>query len=350
MSSKGKGKLRPRFHVHNGLSVKGYMQRRNNPRTQSWKEWAGQKIKLGRGQSDYQASETERITLFPGWAARRYVDGKETSGIDVFVSGFASNHRPAEQASRSQRAFIRLAKGFASLPKLAADVIAPDPPSSISQSTQDLLAQIPENYDVQFIEREFQRTKAGSTPSTDILEPEIYKPLLVFRSSFTYSADGSFQALFRLKWSSLCQHPGALHIAFGDPREEHELHLSAELLPPLSLSPSRTPTPRCPSTVPSILQISLTHSPIRVISDIDDTVKLSNILLGARAVFNSVFVKDLHETIIPGMGEWYTTMWSRGVRFHYVSNGPFEILPIINEFLHISQLPPVSPVNAHNRS
>lgn len=37
----------------------------------------------------------------------------ETFGIDVFVSGFASNHRPAEQASRSQRAFIRLAKGMA---------------------------------------------------------------------------------------------------------------------------------------------------------------------------------------------------------------------------------------------
>jgi hypothetical protein len=32
-------------------------------------------------------------------------------GIDVFVSGFAANQRPPEQASRSQRAFIRLAKG-----------------------------------------------------------------------------------------------------------------------------------------------------------------------------------------------------------------------------------------------
>ncbi|KAF8220192.1 hypothetical protein L208DRAFT_1008618, partial [Tricholoma matsutake] len=53
-------------------AVKGYMQRRNNPQTQSWKEWAGQKIKLGRGQSGYQASDTERITLFPGWATRRY--------------------------------------------------------------------------------------------------------------------------------------------------------------------------------------------------------------------------------------------------------------------------------------
>ena len=109
------------------------------------------------------------------------------------------------------------------------------------------------------------------------------------------------------------------------------------------------------------MSIPITHSPIRVISDIDDTVKLSNILGGARAIFQNVFVKDLKENIIPGMGEFYTKMWERGVRFHYVvsfffsryifsfgsrgcffflqSNGPFEILPIVNEFMRISGLP-----------
>ena len=186
------------------------------------------------------------------------------------------------------------------------------------------------------------------------------------------ATDGSFKALFQVTWSDLCQHHGALHIAFGDRQEEHELFISAQLLPlsasEVSSSDSsfvqshshqrrdRTPTPS-PSSIPSSIQISLTHSPIRVISDIDDTVKLSNVPLGARAVFRSVFVKELHETIIPGMGEWYTGMWSRGIRFHYVvsrfpkkdmcilthgfqSNGPFEILPLINEFLQISQLPP----------
>jgi hypothetical protein len=151
------------------------------------------------------------------------------------------------------------------------------------------------------------------------------------------AADGSFQVVFRVPWTELCQHPAALHIAFGDQSEEHELLLNAQLLPlstsapssstsllsvrshSRSISPHRDHSPtRSPSTVPSTLQISLTHSPIRVISDIDDTVKLSNVLFGARAVFRSVFVKDLHETVIPGMGEWYTGMWSRGVRFHYV--------------------------------
>lgn len=64
--------------------------------------------------------------------------------------------------------------------------------------------------------------------------------------------------------------------------------------------------------------LPITHSPIRVISDVDDTVKMSGITEGARAVFHNVFVKELKDGIIPGMGEWYTNMWERGVRFHYV--------------------------------
>ena len=46
--------------------------------------------------------------------------------------------------------------------------------------------------------------------------------------------------------------------------------------------------------------------------------KMSNILGGARTIFRNVFVKHLEELVIRGMGDWYTGMWSRGVRFHYV--------------------------------
>jgi len=42
------------------------------------------------------------------------------------------------------------------------------------------------------------------------------------------------------------------------------------------------------------------------------------------------------------MGEWYNEMWRRGVRFHYVSNGPFELISVINEFFEASRLPPGS--------
>jgi hypothetical protein len=57
-------------------TVKRYMKRdnRSEAQTQSWKEWAGQKIKLRQGQGVEEASSMERVTLFPGWATRRYGD------------------------------------------------------------------------------------------------------------------------------------------------------------------------------------------------------------------------------------------------------------------------------------
>ena len=137
------------------------------------------------------------------------------------------------------------------------------------------------------------------------------------------AVDGSFQAKFRINWEKLCHHPQALHIAFGEEIEEHELLIVAQLLPPADAnraSPLNTSLVQTPPTVPltSLSRIPITHSPIRVISDIDDTVKFSGILSGARAVFHNVFVKDLRDSVIPGMGEWYARMWSKGVRFHYV--------------------------------
>jgi len=147
---------------------------------------------------------------------------------------------------------------------------------------------------------------------------------LVTQDVFT-AVDGSFQAKFRVNWEELCHHPQALHIAFGEEVEEHEVLIVAHLLPPADVnrpSPLNTHTSlvQTPATVPltSLSRIPITHSPIRVISDIDDTVKYSGILSGARAVFHNVFVKDLRDSVIPGIGEWYAGMWSRGVRFHYV--------------------------------
>ena len=123
------------------------------------------------------------------------------------------------------------------------------------------------------------------------------------------AVDGSFQAKFRINWEELCHHPQALHIAFGKEVEEHEVLIVAQLLPPAdenqpSPSNNQTSLVQTPATVPlpSPSRIPVTHSPIRVISDIDDTVKYSGILSGARAVFHNVFVKDLRDSVIPGMG------------------------------------------------
>ncbi|KAG6907642.1 hypothetical protein DXG01_008092 [Tephrocybe rancida] len=415
----------------------------------SWRTWAGQKLRLGKSPGGGAAQlGAETLNLFPGWAVRRYrkpVSGemKDAFEVEVFVSGFAISYRSLENASRSQRAFIRLAKGFASLPKLTADAIEPEPLLRLSPSTEALLQQknlpprpteITEDYVVDALERQLQRAKtdspdssssAGSSePESPIDEaPEISPPprgsssaslpadalrklhknlesrlqpfwssvlasrtvrIHLFVSPHHYTApadatakpkpedeqeaidreagrydpvgaqdvltaaDGSFQARFVVKWEDLCQHPGALHIAFGDKFEEHDVLVAAQIQPaepsPSSSSSSlNAPSAQdAPFTPIKTMRIPISHSPIRVISDIDDTVKLSNIISGARTVFQNVFVKDLKENIIPGMGEWYTGMWKKGVRFHYVSNGPFELLPIVSEFFQISQLPPGS--------
>ncbi|KAJ7346955.1 hypothetical protein DFH08DRAFT_780713 [Mycena albidolilacea] len=387
---------------------------------QTWKEWAGQKISAVntmRGQGNSQNSE--RIALFPGWAARRYrQDGtgrtQEAFDIDLFVSGFASSHRPAELASRSQKAFLKLAKGFAALPKLDGSSEEPQ----LTRSTEDLLAaiklpprptEITEDFEVEALERQFQRINSSSQSSIDSeldldtssfvtsssssstslpndirrlhrnLETRIqpfWSSVLSSRTvrlnlfasplkgddtsprhnraeeqdalehgpiawrDVTTTIDGSFQARIRVTWEELCHHPGALHVAFGDPGIEHELLVTAALLP--AFSPSSVSAPQQPAVETKTLHITLTHSPVRVVSDIDDTVKLANVLHGARAVFHNVFVKEFKEIVIPGMGEWYTGMWRRRVRFHYVSNGPFELLPVLADFFAVSQLPPGS--------
>ncbi|OCH96361.1 hypothetical protein OBBRIDRAFT_883275 [Obba rivulosa] len=165
------------------------------------------------------------------------------------------------------------------------------------------------------------------------------------------SADGSFQHKFSISWETMCTHSAALHIAFGDPTLEHDIFFVAELLsspssPSSSVSSSGQPkSPQVQRLTPTVIQtlsIPLTYSHVRLISDIDDTVKLANLVSGARTVFHNVFVKDLKDSIIPGMGDWYTNLWKCGVRFHYVSNGPFELLPVVREFFQLSQLPPGS--------
>jgi len=137
-------------------------------------------------------------------------------------------------------------------------------------------------------------------------------------------SEGAFAHRFTISWEDLCKHPRGIQIAFSPPAREDELVIAAELLP----APTNGSNPTLEKLRGAIVShlppirfeqpVPLSHCQIRVISDIDDTIKLSSILSGARAVFYNVFVKDLAETVIRGMGEWYQEMWTRGVRFHYV--------------------------------
>ena len=138
----------------------------------------------------------------------------------------------------------------------------------------------------------------------------------------TTAQDGSFQIKFGVPWDVLCKHPDGAQVALGDVTSECDFFILAELLPPPLPQPAPAglqPVMANDTPVSRVqIKIPLSYTPLRVISDIDDTVKMANVLAGARAIFYTVFVQNLTEIVIPGMGDWYTKMWQRGARFHYV--------------------------------
>ncbi|OAQ61165.1 actin cytoskeleton organization protein App1 [Pochonia chlamydosporia 170] len=81
---------------------------------------------------------------------------------------------------------------------------------------------------------------------------------------------------------------------------------------------------------------------VSLISDIDDTVKRSNISAGAREIFRNTFVRNLGDMTIEGVREWYTDMHKLGVSMHYCSNSPWQLFPVLASFFKIAGLPPGS--------
>jgi phosphatidate phosphatase APP1 len=81
---------------------------------------------------------------------------------------------------------------------------------------------------------------------------------------------------------------------------------------------------------------------ISVISDIDDTIKHSAISSGAREIFRNAFIRDLGDLTIEGVREWYNRMAELGVKFHYVSNSPWQLFPVISKYFAMAGLPPGS--------
>jgi phosphatidate phosphatase APP1 len=96
-------------------------------------------------------------------------------------------------------------------------------------------------------------------------------------------------------------------------------------------------------TLSATEEIIITESHgVSVISDIDDTIKHSAISSGAREIFRNAFIRDLSDLTIDGVKEWYTRMAEIGVKFHYVSNAPWQLFPVISKYFEMAGLPPGS--------
>lgn len=78
---------------------------------------------------------------------------------------------------------------------------------------------------------------------------------------------------------------------------------------------------------------------ISMISDIDDTIKHSGIGSGAREIFRNAFIRDLSDLTIDGVREWYSAMADLGVTFHYVSNSPWQLYPVLMTYFASAGLP-----------
>ncbi|KAG0344019.1 hypothetical protein BG004_004826 [Podila humilis] len=79
---------------------------------------------------------------------------------------------------------------------------------------------------------------------------------------------------------------------------------------------------------------------ISIISDIDDTIKETNVSAGARIILRNTFLKDMRD--VPGMASTYNRWWKRGAAIHYVSNSPWQLIPSLLEFFHSHKFPPGS--------
>lgn len=76
---------------------------------------------------------------------------------------------------------------------------------------------------------------------------------------------------------------------------------------------------------------------VSVVSDIDDTIKISNVL-DKRELIANTFARAFRPT--PGMAELYQGWASAGnVVFHYVSGSPWQLYPPIAEFVQRERFP-----------
>ena len=78
---------------------------------------------------------------------------------------------------------------------------------------------------------------------------------------------------------------------------------------------------------------------VSVISDIDDTIKHSAVGSGAKEIFRNAFIRDLGDLTIDGVKEWYGALAEKGVTFHYVSNSPWQLFPVLLSYSALAGLP-----------
>jgi phosphatidate phosphatase APP1 len=76
---------------------------------------------------------------------------------------------------------------------------------------------------------------------------------------------------------------------------------------------------------------------LSVVSDIDDTIKISEVR-DRHALLLNTFCRPFKPA--PGMAELYRGLAAEDVQFHYVSASPWQLYPCLAEFIHENGFPP----------
>jgi phosphatidate phosphatase APP1 len=95
---------------------------------------------------------------------------------------------------------------------------------------------------------------------------------------------------------------------------------------------------------PSILQTTtvevLDFKGISVITDIDDTIRLTGVLGEKRELFRNIFSRPYLSCEVPGVSEWYQELYKDyNCAIHYVSNSPWQVFNIVYGFMNYMNFP-----------
>ncbi|KAI8374739.1 uncharacterized protein BYT42DRAFT_577475 [Radiomyces spectabilis] len=164
--------------------------------------------------------------------------------------------------------------------------------------------------------------QSNSTNGSSLFSPEFEQETGLFGAQVESESSGLFSGEFTLPESQV------IHWA------NQQDHVECRLIQLKSI-------PKSPKFVASSGMVSLVEpTGISIISDIDDTIKDTRILAGARAVLNNTFFKPAKE--VDGMAEAYMQWYTQGASIHYVSNSPFQLMVMLEQFLREHHFPPGS--------
>ncbi|MCL2076368.1 MAG: App1 family protein [Betaproteobacteria bacterium] len=85
--------------------------------------------------------------------------------------------------------------------------------------------------------------------------------------------------------------------------------------------------------------IAIPAEGVSIVSDIDDTIKISNVL-NRKILIRNTFLEPFRA--VPGMAEWYREMArnEQHAFFHYLSASPIQLHPALSGFLDDARFPP----------